>query len=152
MKSRVRIFLVIQAALCILVTGLFISAAVSIYREGSARKAEHPLEEIYTREKAEETILSLAPLVLCALGMTAAGRILGIKDDKADKPVKDSGFTCNSPADREGRENRRNSHARIRAILILAAIVFIIMGILNGSAKDVLYKARNICTECIGLG
>ena len=149
MKSRVRIFLVIQAALCILVTGLFISAAVSIYREGSARKAEHPLEEIYTREKAEETILSLAPLVLCALGMTAACRILGIKDDKADKPVKDSGFTCNSPADREGG---RNNSTRVRAILILAAIVFIIMGILNGSAKDVLYKARNICTECIGLG
>ncbi len=40
--------------------------------------------------------------------------------------------------------------ARI-SILIIAA-VFIISGIFNGGASDVLQKAINICTECIGLG
>ena len=39
-----------------------------------------------------------------------------------------------------------------RAVVLAAAIVFILLGIFNGSMKDVLYKAINICTECIGLG
>lgn len=37
------------------------------------------------------------------------------------------------------------------AILTLAA-AFILLGVLNGGARDVLVKAINICTECIGLG
>lgn len=32
------------------------------------------------------------------------------------------------------------------------AVLFIILGIVNGSMADVLTKAINICTECIGLG
>ena len=38
------------------------------------------------------------------------------------------------------------------AIFIAAAAVLIVLGALNGSALDVLYKAINICTECVGLG
>ncbi|MBQ8079164.1 MAG: thioredoxin [Oscillospiraceae bacterium] len=33
-----------------------------------------------------------------------------------------------------------------------AAILFIVIGIFNGSMKDVLVKAIKICTECVGLG
>ena len=33
--------------------------------------------------------------------------------------------------------------------LLLALIA---AGIANGGLRDVLYKAKNICTECIGLG
>ncbi len=40
--------------------------------------------------------------------------------------------------------------ARITACCLAA--VFIIVGIVNGSARDLLLKAINICTECIGLG
>ena len=40
----------------------------------------------------------------------------------------------------------------LQIALIAAAIVFIVMGIFNGGARDVLYKAAKICTECIGLG
>lgn len=32
------------------------------------------------------------------------------------------------------------------------AVLFIVLGIINGSMADVLTKAINICTECIGLG
>lgn len=39
-----------------------------------------------------------------------------------------------------------------RVILCLAAVALIIAGILNGGMYDVLVKAINICTECIGLG
>ena len=40
----------------------------------------------------------------------------------------------------------------VRMILLSAAIIFVVIGILNGGAEDVLKKAIAICTECIGLG
>lgn len=40
----------------------------------------------------------------------------------------------------------------VRGAVFVLAVVFIIVGIVNGGAKDVLVKAINICTECIGLG
>lgn len=39
-----------------------------------------------------------------------------------------------------------------RAIIGITAIVFIVVGVLNDGANDVLKKAIEICTECIGLG
>ncbi len=40
----------------------------------------------------------------------------------------------------------------VRGVVLVAAVTFIIIGALNGGAHDVLVKAINICTECIGLG
>lgn len=40
----------------------------------------------------------------------------------------------------------------IRGAVFVIAVAFIIAGIFNGGARDVLIKAINICTECIGLG
>ncbi len=40
----------------------------------------------------------------------------------------------------------------MRAAVFVLAAVFIIAGVFNGSMEDVLIKAINICTECIGLG
>lgn len=39
-----------------------------------------------------------------------------------------------------------------RGIVFAVAVAFIIAGALNGGAQDVLVKAINICTECIGIG
>ena len=39
-----------------------------------------------------------------------------------------------------------------RAALYMAAAAMLIAGVLNGGMRDVLVKAVNICTECIGLG
>ncbi|MBQ7487252.1 MAG: hypothetical protein IJT77_07145, partial [Clostridia bacterium] len=39
-----------------------------------------------------------------------------------------------------------------RAAILAVAVIFIIAGIHNGGMKDVLIKAINICTECVGLG
>lgn len=40
----------------------------------------------------------------------------------------------------------------IRIILFGVAVLFIVLGVMNGGWYDVLVKAINICTECIGLG
>ena len=39
-----------------------------------------------------------------------------------------------------------------RAVIIVVSICLIVIGIFDGSVSDVLQKAINICTECIGLG
>ena len=40
----------------------------------------------------------------------------------------------------------------LRGALYVAAAALIACGIANGGMRDVLVKAINICTECIGLG
>ena len=46
------------------------------------------------------------------------------------------------------------AHRRIliRRVLLVAAVIFVVLGVQNGSMKDVLVKAIRICTECVGLG
>ncbi len=40
----------------------------------------------------------------------------------------------------------------VRCLLIALSVAFITVGIVTGGMEDVLQKAINICTECIGLG
>ena len=40
----------------------------------------------------------------------------------------------------------------MRRVLLVAAVIFVVLGVQNGSMKDVLVKAIRICTECVGLG
>ncbi|MDO4548199.1 MAG: CD1871A family CXXC motif-containing protein [Clostridia bacterium] len=52
------------------------------------------------------------------------------------------------------RDNSPRRPYRSIAVIALyaAAAAFIVMGVLNGGMYDVLVKAINICTECVGLG
>ncbi len=40
----------------------------------------------------------------------------------------------------------------LRLAVLAAAVIFLAAGILNGGMRDVLIKAINVCSECIGLG
>ena len=49
--------------------------------------------------------------------------------------------------------DRKPDHcAKVRYALLLAAVVLALFGFFSGGTADVLTKAVNICTECIGLG
>ena len=227
--------------------------AMDIYREGAARKAEHPLEPIYSLEAVAEKSAPILPLVFFALGLTAAGLLLNAGEN--EKPAEDAEISRNllsaqvaQPSEAMKREVRRRRLlsffgwlgfaacmvpilvymldgenfpdgnlepmiASLAAVLIpwtvaglscltvsaflrekslrreaeaakeqrkaekdagitplskkekrayclgpwqtafcVAAIALIVIGIFNGSALDVLIKAINICSECIGLG
>ena len=248
-------YLILQTLLCVLLTALLISTVLNIYRDGQIRKAEHPLEWIYTREIIAEQAKPVAPLFFISLGLGLAGLILDVKDENAEKPVKDAELERDflvarvaEPSDAMKKERalqkklqmggwiafavctvpilaylangdhfpdgelepmiaalsvhvlpwmalsvaclmistllqeksilREIEAARVRqteeknvgiraevrqetiqhrngaiqVLLILAAIVLIAVGVMNGSARDVLYKAAKICTECVGLG
>ena len=253
--TRSKLYLALQAVVCIALVVLLSLSAISIYREGSARKAEHPMESVYTPGEVAERFAPIAPLLFAGLGLLVAGLVLGVKDENAEKPVKDAalnrdlvvervaqpseamlterraqkrlawiGWTvfalCMVPiliyimnpahfpeADLEGmffsllkvflpwtavglgalavtsvlreksvlRETQAAQEqlkaekasgvattpkpvepprktAIPQAILIAVAVILIIAGVFNGSARDVLYKAITICTECVGLG
>ena len=56
-----------------------------------------------------------------------------------------------SPAVKENKQDNRIVTI-VRIAIAAAAIIFMVAGIPNGGMADVLSKAINICTECIGLG
>ena len=39
----------------------------------------------------------------------------------------------------------------VRGVILVTGITFVVLGILNKGFEDVLIKAINICSECIGL-
>ncbi len=253
-----KLYLTVQTVLYVLLVILLAASAVSIYREGRARKAENPMEWIYTREAVAEKFRPIAPLFFGAVGMTAAGWILAVKDENADRPVRDAELTRDltvsrvaTPSEQMKQERRKqkrilwlgrlcfllcmvpvvlyaangehfpdgdleemiaalalhifpwivlglgclvisavlqeksmlreteaarlqlgeekeagvrpeakaygggkNRKAKrvLQVIVAIAAVAFLILGVINGSAKAVHSKAANICTECVGLG
>ena len=227
--TRSRLYLMLQAVVCVALAAWLSLSAIGIWREGSARKAEHPMESVYTPQAVAEKCAPIAPLLAAGTALLVAGLALGVKDESAGKPVKDAALQRDLLAARvampseamrvERRRQRRllwigwgafalcmapvaahllnpahfpqddlegmffalmrvllpwtavglgalavcsalsacpvdppKPAGLLRAVLILAAIAFIIAGVFNGSARDVLYKAVTICTECVGLG
>ena len=159
--KRSRMYLVLQTMLCILLVILLAAAAVRIYREGRARKAENPLEAIYTPDDVREAFAPIAPLLLAAAVLTAGGLLLGVNDDNADKPAeparpagagRNASRTVPAAAADPGSGSAGRKYDIMRIVIAAAAVVLILAGICNGSAGDVFNKAANICTECIGLG
>lgn len=254
--TKGKVFLLLQALLCIAVAVLLTFSAVGIYREGIAAKAENPLAWIYSREIVAERFKVITPLFFISVGLTIAGLILEVRDENSGKPVKDpelardftvsrvaqanegmqkeqtvqkrislfgwagfgvcmvpvllyitngehfpngnlepvflsllmhtvpwiaAGFGCLmvaavckeksilretefareqlkaekaagiQKADGE-KQKKKDYTGTIRLVLLAAAVCFIIAGVFNGSARDVLGKAVKICTECVGLG
>ena len=83
-------YLLLQAVLCVLLTVILIATVIGIYHEGLERRAEHPLEWIYTREIVAEKFAPVAPLFFISVGMGLAGIFLDIRDDKALVISKDA--------------------------------------------------------------
>lgn len=143
MKRR-RVYLILQTLLCITLTVLLSACALSIYREGVAARAQNPLESIYTPGIVAEKAAPILPLLFAAVGFMIAGLVLGVKDEGAEKAER-----LPAPQPRAAKPANRE---RVQAVLIAVAAILILAGMLNGSARDVLYKAITICTECVGFG
>jgi energy-converting hydrogenase Eha subunit G len=148
-------FLIVQAALCAMIAALLAAGALSLYLDGAAKQAEGDLfYYMFTRERAGAKLLPILPLFFCALGLTIAGIILGIRDEKAEKPARDEKLLRDLSSIREKAVHQQaDSKTRIlRTAVLVIALILIIIGILNGGLEDVLAKGAAICTECVGLG
>lgn len=143
MSKRKR-FLVVSSVLWVLTVLLLAGAVIGLYREGAALRGADPLVWIFTREQAAERLLPILPLAVLCLGLTVAGLVSGVREEKpGPKPLEPDLFV--------GEKNVRQAKGLRITFLVLAAVL-IIAGVRNGSAGDVFAKAIRICTECIGLG
>lgn len=144
--SKKRVFLTVQALLCILIAAVLAVITVKTFIEGSAwQAAGHPSDWIFTREKAGRAFLTVLPLFCLSVVMTIIGRVKGIKDEDT-KAVRTEMKMQNTAPEAAKRL------VLVRRVMLVFAIAFVVLGIFNGSMKDVLVKAINICSECIGLG
>lgn len=153
--TKKELFMIAQAALCALIAVLLAAGAVSLYLDGAAKQAEGDLfYYMFTRERAGAKLLPVMPLFFCAIGMTIAGIILGIRDGNAEKPVRDEKLLrdLGGIQKRAVRQTAAPKVKYVRAAVIVLAVAMIIAGILNGGLEDVLAKGAAICTECVGLG
>ena len=154
-----KILLYINSALYGLWAILTAGSAVSIYLEGTAYQAQgHPEAWIFTREKAAEAFGTYVPVLALAVVVTLICVIKGICDDSQDKPVADPDLISIYKAERETERDIQAEAAKTKKLrtvqitVLIAAVIFVIVGIRNGSIEDTLIKAVNICTECVGLG
>jgi len=153
--TRTKLFLIAQAVLCALIAALLVAGALSLYVDGAAKQAEGDLfYYMFTREKVGARLAPVLPLILCALGLTIAGVILGVRDEKAEKPVRDEKLLRELSSIREKAVHQQaDQKTRIlRTAVLVIAVILIVIGIINGGLEDVLAKGAAICTECVGLG
>lgn len=120
------------AGLTLCLAGLLIVQCLSLYRS----EAPQP----YTSASIAAALSPLAlPFGLWCLALLLCLLLPGEHADKG--------------AARFAPKAVRASHGPlVRTLLLLAGATLLALGILEGGWRDVLVKAINICTECIGLG
>ena len=140
-------FLIIESILIVVVAIMLITGAMSIYSNGLEARAADPSADIYTIEAIASTAKPVLPVFAVLIVFTIICAILGVKDLNANKASKIEVEKIQAEKATEG-----SNLSKVRLAIIGLAILFIIIGIFNGSLMDVLIKASKICTECIGLG
>ena len=88
-----RIYQLLLSFLCILLAVLICSAAVRICRDGSRRKAEHPMETVYTKEAVEDASAHIAPLFI-VVAVMAGGRDRAWNTGRPESPPVSPGTEC----------------------------------------------------------
>ena len=99
-------------------------------------------------------INAMKVLVPCSLIAFAYGLFVAVHNEKSlQKEIELAkqlpAITASTDGEIVSEEKRVTPY---RNAILAAAIILIIYGFLNGGTIDVLAKAINICTECIGLG
>ena len=153
--TRKDLFMTAQAVLCAAAAVLLAAGALSLYFDGAAKQAEGDLlYYMFTRERVSAKLLPVLPLLCCALVMAITGVVLGIRDENETKPVKDEKLLRDIGSIRERAVHQQADRNTIilRTAVLTAAVILIVLGILNGGLEDVLAKGAVICTECVGLG
>ena len=119
-------------------------AALDLWLEGRAIRQTSPAAVIYSPEAVHARAGKVLPVFLAWLVALVAALCFGPRNAKPFHPRTRASAQAAVPTP------RRLQWLRIG--LFAAAAVLIVLGVLNGGLRDVLVKAVNLCTECIGLG
>ena len=142
------VFLIIQSVFCVLTAIMLIVADLIVYFEGVEEKSSDPMASIYSADAIADNAVFVIPVLVVSAIVTIVCVILKVRDEKAARPLGNIDIKQNT------EENTMSASAVniIRVVLLVVAVIFIVIGIFNGSLTDVFVKAAKICTECIGLG
>lgn len=103
---------------------------------------------IYSREIAKNGLGHFLPLLVLLLVLVLLAVIWHIPENSQVL----NKFSKIKRVTQQAVDKKKHLSAKIYILIYLAGLILIIVGIYNGGLKDVLIKAANICTECIGLG
>ena len=141
-------------AIC-MIAMLFLLAAqvMDIYHDASFSQPMYQMDDIIGRLKmlAIPLILCISLIIILSFLHTLLSPIKSNRIPPNSRMThqlsQEDGADCSPPA-----QSAISAAGRIRICLYVAAVLLIVLGVLNGGLHDVLVKAINICTECIGLG
>ena len=127
---------IVIAALCLM------AGCLSIYNSG---------DQPYSPEIVAQTFSKISIPVFLCIGMIILGFVLNFLlspvDEKKEKKV------ANITKELSEADILEAKRIKVTRYCILGvAILFLVYGLATGGIADVLAKAINICTECIGLG
>ena len=138
-KINLRSIYKILLSISIFLAGIcLITGCIYIYVSGDG----------YSRQIVSNTFSKInIPIYLCLL------LIIGdiIWELLSPTKIKNQKFNNNRSDDNIPSQTSKNVKI-IRLVILSSAIVILIFGFVTGGYADVLTKAINICTECIGLG
>ncbi len=147
MEKARRVMRVVVAVLSVVVCLALCVQAIGIYMEGNApENFSSPgvrIHPVYSREIVSARLKQLMPLFIAYLVVLIAA--VCIKAWRRPKERLQIGVKPVVYHEMRGKNV-------LRAVLYVGAAALVIAGIANGGMRDVLIKAINICTECIGLG
>lgn len=103
----------------------------------------------FTYEDVASRLKSLIPLIISCAVLTVLAMLFS-SAKITDRHRKN--ISCQHQEDYAKASISKRHLLIIRTILFVIALGFILWGAFNGGLYDVLVKAINICTECIGLG
>lgn len=150
MKNRAPLQTALVWMIALLVVGLgagLIAGGVALYVRGTAAVSAGTADAVFTRAQAADLLrgFMVPALLLAALLLLSA--VLG-RTDAPNAPGDPKPFARGA----EPVGAYRGTGAKGVWLLLVVSAALIAAGILNGGLRDVLVKAINICTECIGLG
>ncbi len=119
-------YLIVQSVLVLSLAGLLAFFTLTIYQEGTSRKAENVLEAVFRPEEVAEKLYGAMPLAFLLIGMSAAGLLLDVRDEGAEKPVKDAKVTRDLVCSRvvQASPAMKKERSRQRVALVLGWIGF----------------------------
>ena len=141
------IWLIVALAV-ILCAGLAVGGVI-LYVRGMAAVEAGTAETVFTREQVSGFLRLFAIPALLLIALLIAAALTGVKEAQ-NQSVNRKRASSIHPA--ESVCAYRGLRGRRVWLILLIAAVLIAAGVLNGGLRDVLIKAINICTECIGLG
>lgn len=116
---------------------------IDIYLNGSFR-----MEDVAQRLMQLTVPMGIYTMLLL---MTGGLHLVFGRGKVEDRAAPVDRFPCKSKSEKDVAASEKHA-ALIRWVLCGLAVLFIGLGVMNGGWYDVLVKAINICSECIGLG